>query len=115
MKTNKSNTAERFTHTASDRQLLDDLDVVVADAAAGKKRAVGAIAIAFGPMLLLEAAEALGKTHVQDTADVVQELMLALPEARLTFPKIRGGAIPWLKRMVRQIAPAREPEGGLAG
>ena len=57
----------------NDDDLLDDLDELVANAARGDGRAVGAIAIAFGPMLLAVARVELGAAHAADDADVLQK------------------------------------------
>jgi DNA-directed RNA polymerase specialized sigma24 family protein len=89
---------------STDRQLLDQLDELVAAAAAGNTRAIGAIAIAFTPLLLKEARQELGRRHRQDAGDVLQEFFLALVVGKLTFPSIRGGALPWMKREVRSLA-----------
>ncbi|HEY8090183.1 MAG TPA: hypothetical protein VIF09_20120, partial [Polyangiaceae bacterium] len=69
--------------------VVDEFDELVAAAAGGEPRAVGAIAIAFFPNLIAEARHALGPAHEQDDADVVQELMVKLLEGALTFPRIR--------------------------
>lgn len=113
------NVAIRYIYTASDRELLDQLDELVSDATAGDTRAVGAIAIAFGPTLLKEIRRELGPIFVQDEGDVMQGFCLALTNRKLTFPPIRGAALPWMKRMVRSFAREhlrrREREWGLAG
>jgi hypothetical protein len=100
----RTNVSVAFIFTASDDELLEALDVLVANAAAGDRNAVGAIAIAFGPVLLDEARNELGRVHEQDAGDVVQQFYLELLEGILRFPAIRGAAIPWMKRMVRVIA-----------
>jgi hypothetical protein len=56
--------ARRF--TATDDELLDQLDHLVGLAALGDRAAIGAVAIAFGPTLLDEARAALGPTREQD-------------------------------------------------
>jgi hypothetical protein len=91
-------------HTATDTELLDELDQLVADATAGNAHAVGAIAIAFGPLLLQEIHGALGALYRQDAGEVLQQFLLSLTEARLVMPPIRGGALPWMKRTVRSMA-----------
>src|SRR5271156_6153241 len=92
------NVAIRFIRTASDRELLDQLDELVSDAVAGDRRAIGAIAIAFGPTLLKEIRRELGALFAQDEGDVMQDFCLAMTEGKLTFPPIRGAALPWMKR-----------------
>jgi len=103
----------------TDAQLLDELDEVVLRATEGDSQAVGAIAIAFSPMLLEEAREELGPFHEQEDADVLQTFCLELMEGQHVFPRIRGAAIPWMKRMIRIIANRhigeRGPDWDLAG
>jgi hypothetical protein len=104
---------------SNDETLLDELDRLVAKAADGDSRAVGAIAIAFGPTLLEEARKALGPSYEQDDADVMQTFFLRLMEGTVRFPRIRGAAIPWMKRRMRALArehiEERGPGGDLAG
>ncbi|HEY3821354.1 MAG TPA: hypothetical protein VGL81_29510 [Polyangiaceae bacterium] len=100
----KSNTAVRTTIEKSDEELLDGLDAIVRDAVGGDTRAVGILAIAFGPTLNDEAKDALGREWEQDSGDVMQEMFLAMCEGTLVFPPIRGAALPWMKRTVREIA-----------
>ena len=113
------NTAARFIFTASDEELLDELDIVLTYATQGDSRAVGAIAIGFGPMLMTEARRELGELWQRDAGDVVQEFHVRLLGGELTFPRIRGAAIPWMKRTVRGIARehigSEEPWGDEAG
>ncbi len=113
------NVAIRFIYTATDRELLDQLDELVVDAVSGDRRAVGAIAIAFGPTLLKEIRRELGPIFLQDEGTVMQDFCLAMIEGRLTFPPIRGAALPWMKRIVRSLAREhlrrREREWGAEG
>jgi DNA-directed RNA polymerase specialized sigma24 family protein len=88
----------------SDQDLLDELDSLVDQAAHGDPRAVGAIAIAFGPALLEEAHDVLGDAWSHHAADVLQAFFLALCDRTLTFPHVRGAALPWMRRMVRSRA-----------
>lgn len=114
-----SSAAERIVDAESDAGLLEQLDELVMSATKGDRRAVGVIAIVFGPPLNDEAREALGPKYAQNSADVLQDLFLGMCEEKLVFPAIRGAALPWLKRMVREIATKyvkeREPPGGMAG
>jgi len=115
--TPSANTALAYILPTSDDALLDDLDELVAEAALGDGRAVGAIAIAFGPTLLAEAREELGTAHAQEDADVLQDLFVRLMEGKLVFPDIRHAALPWLKRTTRVLARERTrgPHWDLAG
>jgi len=94
----------RYVRTATDRELLEQLDDLVSAAAAGDLRAIGAVAIAFGPSLLREIRRELGALHVQDEAEIMQAFCVAMAEGKLMFPAIAGGALPWMKRMVRTFA-----------
>lgn len=106
MRSRKHSTAVRFPASTprSDRELLDAMDDMVLAASRGERDAIGALAIGFTSPLLDEARDALGPVHQQDAADVVQDFLLGLAEARFTCPRIRGGAIPWMKRVVRAMA-----------
>jgi hypothetical protein len=88
----------------TDEQLLDEFDQVVVNAADGDDRAVGVIAIVYGPALLAEARAVLGPGLQQDGGDVLQTFFLALMERTLTVPRVRGGALAWMKRTVRGFA-----------
>lgn len=111
----KSNAAKRITTTAKDAELIEQLDDLVRNATRGDSRAVGIIALVYGPMLNDEAREELGNWE-QDSADVLQTLFLTMCEGSMLFPAIRGAAIPWMKRTVREIARKwvrmREEEAG---
>ena len=89
---------------SADRELLDAFDEMVLAASRGDRRAIGCLAIAYVTPLLDEARAALGRLLEQDAAEVVQEFLLGLAEARFACPGVRGGAIPWMKRTVRSIA-----------
>jgi hypothetical protein len=120
MTIDKRNAALQLVPTErTDEQLLDELDELVLRATEGDSRAVGAIAIAFSPTLLEVAREELGPIHRQDDADVLQTFCLELMEGQHVFPRIRGAAIPWMKRMIRIIARRhigeRGPDWDLAG
>jgi hypothetical protein len=104
----------------TDDELLDDLDRLVASAASGDGRAVGAIAIAFGPLLLAEARDELGPPHAQADVEVLQELCVKLLRGKLLVSGTRHDALPWLKRMMHMLAADRrgalaEAGGDLAG
>jgi hypothetical protein len=113
----KSNAAEERVFIDPEADLLDQGDQLVVAATRGDRRAVGAIAIAFGPTLNDEAREALGPKWEQESADVLQEFFLALCEGELEMPPIRGAGVPWMLREVRGIARryVEEREGPEAG
>jgi hypothetical protein len=83
-KKNSGNAAHKFVSAATDEELLDQLDELVAHAAKGERDAVGAILIAFGPRLLDEAREALGPAHEQDAGDVLAPRRGSTPRQRET-------------------------------
>ena len=72
--------------------------------AQGNGQAIGAIAIAFGATLYAEIREALGDALQRDAADILQDFLVSLAEAKLHFPRVRGSALPWMIRIVRSIA-----------
>lgn len=94
-------------HNADDSQtnarLLDDLDALVMRASQGDRRAIGAIAVAFGPRLWREAKAVLGPFE-QEADDVLQDFLLALVDARSRFAPQRGRALPWMIGIVRAAA-----------
>jgi hypothetical protein len=100
----KSNAARQRIFGRTDEELLDGLDDLVRDAVRGDSRAVGIIAVVYGPMLNDEARDELGPTWEEESADVLQTMFLAMCEGRMLFPSIRGAAIPWMQRTVREIA-----------
>ena len=91
---------------AEDPIAFDDL---VLRAFQGDRRAIGAIAIAFGPKLLKEAKACLeGYEHEAD--EVLQDFFLSLLERRSRFAPARGHAIPWMCEAVRALARERNPD-----
>jgi|HubBroStandDraft_1064217.scaffolds.fasta_scaffold53648_2 hypothetical protein len=87
-------------------QIQDDFDELVKRAARGDRRAVGSIAIAFGPMILGEARVVLGE-YANEDVDVLQDFLLFLIDARSFFHPGHGRAIPWMCRIVHAIAETR--------
>jgi DNA-directed RNA polymerase specialized sigma24 family protein len=85
-------------------QTVIELDEVLAHALRGDRRAVGAIAVAFGPLLLEEAEAALGRDYAQDAADVLQEFFLAMVEGDVRLRPVHGRALRWMCGVVRAIA-----------
>jgi hypothetical protein len=94
----------RFIMTATDAELLEQLDALVSSATRGDQRAIGALAIVFGPLLAREARKVLAPLFELDAADVVDRFLWDLLREQLTFPPICGAAVPWMKRMVREGA-----------
>ncbi len=99
----KITTLTRLFASYSDPQLLDDLDALVGRAAQGDRRAIGALATAFGPRLLQEARAVMGDFG-QDAEDVLQDFLLSLVEGRSQFTPSHGRAIPWMMGVVRAMA-----------
>jgi hypothetical protein len=102
--TRHRNTTIRYVQTATDQELIDQMDELVSSAARGDERAVGAIAIAFGAVLVREARKVLAPLFELDGWEVVDRFLWDLIQQRLMFPPIRGAAVPWMKRMVREGA-----------
>jgi DNA-directed RNA polymerase specialized sigma24 family protein len=90
-------------------QLQDDFDALVLRASQGDRRAIGAIAIAFGPTLLKEAKACL-RGYEFEADDVLQDFFLSLLERRSLFAPARGRAIPWMSEAVRALARERNPD-----
>jgi DNA-directed RNA polymerase specialized sigma24 family protein len=92
-----------------DTQLQTDFDDLVLRACQGDRRAIGAIAIAFGPMLLGQAKSCL-RGYEDEAADVLQDFFLSLLERRSRFTPAQGHAIPWMCEAVRALARERNPD-----
>jgi DNA-directed RNA polymerase specialized sigma24 family protein len=101
MKTNNTVLSRSF---QTDQRLIDDLDALVVDASHGDRRAIGAIAIAFGPRLIDEAVAVLGPDFADEAADVLQDFFLSLLEGHSRFVPQRGRALPWMFGIVRAAA-----------
>ncbi len=117
----KSNAAEvvvRFLEPrpAGEAERAEGIEGLVRRAAGGDVRAVGAVAIAYGPVLVEHARAELGRRHEDDAADVVQEFYLGLLDLRMRMPAIRRCAVAWMRRMVGHLARehVRERGGGEA-
>jgi DNA-directed RNA polymerase specialized sigma24 family protein len=92
-------------HEDGDTQRQDATDALVTRAMQGDRRALGAIATHFGPMLLEEARIALKGTGGAE--DVVQDFYLCVLEHEAQFTRADGGGAEWLRRTVRQMAVRR--------
>jgi hypothetical protein len=68
----------------TDAPLQDNLEALARRASHGDRRAIGAIAIALGPWLLLEARALLGDFE-QEAGDVLQDFFLCLVQRRSRF------------------------------
>jgi DNA-directed RNA polymerase specialized sigma24 family protein len=93
----------------ADAQNQTAFDDLVLRASQGDRRAIAAVAIAFGPLLLREAKACLeGYEHEAD--DVLQDFFLSLLERRSRFGPARGRAIPWMCEAVQALARERNPD-----
>ena len=88
---------------SADAQRLDEFDVLVMRATRGDRRALGALAIAFGPSLLGEARAVMGDFE-HEAGDVLQDFFLSLLERRSRFTPESGRAVPWMRRVIRAMA-----------
>jgi DNA-directed RNA polymerase specialized sigma24 family protein len=95
-------TSNRKTHS----QPEDNLDDLVRCACEGDRRAIGAIGIAFGPALLMQARAVLGE-FAQEDEDVLQDFLVSLLERESCFIPGRGRAFRWMCGIVRSIARER--------
>jgi DNA-directed RNA polymerase specialized sigma24 family protein len=109
MKTSNASALRPVSAAARNHQPLADLDDLVARAARGDSRAVGDIAIAFGPLLLREAKAALGRDYEQEADDVLQDFFLALLEGVPDLLPARGRAIEWMCGGIRALAQSYLP------
>jgi DNA-directed RNA polymerase specialized sigma24 family protein len=96
--------AFRSVRALTDEEVREQFDELVAEAARGDLRAIGAIAIALGPTLLKEARRGLGKGREHEAGDVLQAFFLAMTEGTMAFAGEQGTGLAWMKRMVRQGA-----------
>lgn len=94
---------------ANDRHIQEEFDDLVMNAVQGDSRAVGAIAVAFGPMLLEEAKTVLGE-HSDEASDVLQDFFVYLLGGRSRFRPAHGSAVVWMCRIVRTMAETRGRE-----
>ena len=99
----------------TDEQIADEIHELVRDATRGDRRAITIIVLAYQPMLLEQARAALGTWYEQEAADVVQEFYLGLAEGRFTLPEVKGGAIGWMRRVIRSMAAEMAEEVGERG
>jgi DNA-directed RNA polymerase specialized sigma24 family protein len=104
MRIDRTSAAVKELARQTDEAILDEMDELVIKAAGGDARAVGAIAIAFGAMLLDVARQELGEDCEQEAGDVVQEFCEGMMGGRYVVPRRRGGAVAWMPRVVRGIA-----------
>ncbi len=87
--------------TATDAELLEQIDELLAEALAGDGRAIGAIAIGLGPTLLREVHEELGEGFQQGSGDALPWFFRAMSEGTMTFQGELGTGLDWMKRIVR--------------
>jgi len=93
-------------HTANleSADVLEELDLLYLAATRGDRDAIGAILIAFGPMLLNEARFALGARYADEAPDVIAEFSEQLLTEELHFRPRCGEAIWAMRREVRSMA-----------
>jgi hypothetical protein len=82
----------------------DPFDTLVSDASRGDRRAIGALAIGYGPTLLAQAREALCEERQQEDADVLQELFLEMTRGAHPFEPGGQRAVEWLRGRVQCLA-----------
>jgi hypothetical protein len=88
----------------TDAQLLDELDELVVAAVGGCRRAIAALAIGYGPVLLKEAREDLGTARAHEAGDALAELFVEMLRCTLEFVPGRDCARQWLGGQVRRFA-----------
>jgi DNA-directed RNA polymerase specialized sigma24 family protein len=87
----------------TDAQIQAEFADLVVRACKGDRRAVGAIYIAFGPVLLREARSVMGPFK-QDAEDVVQDFFDAVLAGRAVYEPTGGHATHWMRGLIRAIA-----------
>ena len=85
-------------------QLISELDGLLARALEGDRRAVGAIAVGLGPLLLQEAEVVLGRDFAHEAGDVLQDFFVSLLEGEVSMRPVQGRAIQWMCGVVRAIS-----------
>ncbi len=92
-------------HPANDdAQIAAELDEIGRRAAAGDRKAIGAIAVKLRPRLLAEARAVLGSRFKHEAEDVVQDFFVALLERQSRFLPAQGHAMQWMCGLVRAMA-----------
>src|SRR5260370_35690055 len=87
----------------TDAQIQAEFADLVVRACKGDRRAVGAIYVAFGPVLLREARSVMGGFK-QDAEDVVQDFFVSLLEGRSVYGPSPGYAPRWMVGLVLAMA-----------
>ncbi len=96
----------------TDAQIQAEFADLVMRACRGDRRAIGAIYVAFGPVLLREARSVMG-AFKQDAEEVVQDFFVSLLEGRSLYVPAQGYATRWMCGVVRAMAKTQwaiEPE-----
>jgi DNA-directed RNA polymerase specialized sigma24 family protein len=87
----------------------EKLSELIAHAAQGDRRAIGAIAVTYGPVLLRIAQRELH--HREDAEDLVQDVYVRLLEGGArNFPPWRNRDLGWLRMLVTIMARKRRRE-----
>jgi DNA-directed RNA polymerase specialized sigma24 family protein len=107
MNPHRNVTVRYVTPATTERELLEQVDDLVAQALAGDARALSAVVVTFGPVLVGVARRELGVLYDGEVDDVVQEIYAAIASGVLASwaPSLGlGEGLPWLKRLVREQA-----------
>jgi DNA-directed RNA polymerase specialized sigma24 family protein len=87
----------------TDAQIQAEFADLVLRACNGDRRAVGAIYVAFGPVLLRKARSVMGPFK-EDAEDVVQDFFVSVLEGRSVYVPAQGYAIRWMCGVVLAMA-----------
>jgi hypothetical protein len=101
-----TSTAAKLSTATPAPQPLDEFDALVLNAARGDRRAIGALAVGYGPTLLKQAREALGRSRVQQDEDLLQDLFVGMTQASFNFVPGRDQGPAWLQTQLRILAGA---------
>lgn len=105
----RKNTTFEIHNPQTDEQRQREFDNLARLASEGDRRAIGAIAIAIGPLLLKEARAGLGEFE-QEAGNVLHDLFVSLLERRTRFVPGHARAMPWMCGIVQTIAQQRRRE-----
>ncbi len=107
MKPHRNLVVQYVSPAAPERELLEQVDDVVVRALAGDARALSAVVVTFGEVLIGVARRELGSNWESEAEDVVQDVYAAIAVGTYASEALAldlGGGLPWLRRTVRERA-----------
>jgi DNA-directed RNA polymerase specialized sigma24 family protein len=107
MKPHRNLVVQYVSPAAPERELLEQVDDVVVRALAGDARALSAVVVTFGEVLIGVARRELGTRWESEAEDVVQDVYAAIALGAYASAALSldlGEGLPWLRRRVREQA-----------